>query len=465
VNVFLARLQAVRTNYNAQLSLFRYSKVVGFEKADDNLVETIAGERGRVGDLPALLRAPFAGVDIIKLRQAAVLNLFSDFSKKMENRLPTTISSFLGRIYSTEVSDGQTYYFGWRHEFEQAERESDPLDQAIKYSRVVDSIKKGTAASNWTDSLIQASFLRGMFDQLGAISDALPSFEYSSSEPLEDAEALASLALQAIGDVKLQMETFLVLSGMVSSYRGRSITWAMPEIVEAEHPFVEIENGMHPVLALNGAYSGKLPQPVSISLGLDGNLGAVITGPNAYGKTTSLKMIYLLSLLAQIGAPVPAARMRISPFNSMLFFSSEGNQSLARGLSGFTGEIDQFDREALGLIGSGKALFVGDEMFKTTDPLKARPLLLSVTENLLVKGRATFALATHFREGLEAFGAALPSVRLMQVGRGFNPNVPLTRGDNLDRSIDPGVFVDTYTEAVAARKLPPLVIAGMKKYE
>lgn len=137
---------------------------------------------------------------------------------------------------------------------------------------------------------------------------------------------------------------------------------------------ISLRDAKHPVLLLR-----KIGQVVGsdISLGVDGNQGLVLTGPNAGGKTVILKLLGLLALMSRSGIPIPAAygdldgeyKPRVDFFNPVL--ADIGDiQSVDSDLSTFSGHM-LVCREVLALAQTGHALVLMDELGSGTDPVSS----------------------------------------------------------------------------------------------
>jgi len=160
-----------------------------------------------------------------------------------------------------------------------------------------------------------------------------------------------------------------------------------PEILDGE-PLVEISAGRHPYLE-----SGEVVQN-DFALGGERNL-LVVTGSNMAGKSTYLKMVSLHAILAQLGAPVRAASMRLRP--TRVYTVIDVEDDLVRGFSYFRVEVERV-REVLSAAASdARVLGIFDELFRGTNStervLAGKEILRSLAET-----GGLFVMATHDME-------------------------------------------------------------------
>ncbi|KAL9955943.1 hypothetical protein ACROYT_G037348 [Oculina patagonica] len=151
-----------------------------------------------------------------------------------------------------------------------------------------------------------------------------------------------------------------------------------------------IKNGRHPIL------DKILPEPPTPNntYATDGSNFQLITGPNMSGKSTYLKQIALLQIMAQVGCYVPAEYASFRAADQIL--SRIGSDDdIETNSSTFTLEM----REIHYIIqnASDKSLIIIDELGRGTSSEEGVGICFSIAENLLKKKTFTF-LATHFLE-------------------------------------------------------------------
>ncbi len=163
-----------------------------------------------------------------------------------------------------------------------------------------------------------------------------------------------------------------------------------------EQNAVNIVNARHPLLML--AFQKKdMPQqviPLDVKLG-GNNAVMVITGPNAGGKTITIKTIGLLILMALSGMPIPADSSSSLPFVHNLLVDIGDQQSIESNLSTFSAHISNISR-ILKNADSGTIALI-DELGTGTDPDEGAALACAVLKELKNKGALVFA-TTHLTE-------------------------------------------------------------------
>lgn len=180
-----------------------------------------------------------------------------------------------------------------------------------------------------------------------------------------------------------------------------------PEI--ADDGVLLIEEGRHPVL--DQSATGEAFVPNDTELDLEARQIALITGPNMAGKSTYIRQVALLTLMAHTGAFVPAKRARIGLVDR-LFTRIGASDNLARGQSTFMVEMS----ETANILNNAtrRSLVILDEVGRGTSTFDGLSLAWSIVEHLhhVVGARTLFA--THYHELTELAGR-LPRLRNFNV--------------------------------------------------
>lgn len=160
-----------------------------------------------------------------------------------------------------------------------------------------------------------------------------------------------------------------------------------PNIVR-EHSLI-IKDGRHPQIEELLNKKGLKFTPISVEL-KDGV--TCITGANMGGKTVSIKLIGLLTAMAQHGLFVPAKEMTLG-LNNFIKSSIGDSQSIDKGLSSFGGEI-RLIQEAIELS-DDRGLILIDELARGTNPEEGYAISKAIVQYLIDKKSIT-VLTTHY---------------------------------------------------------------------
>lgn len=158
-----------------------------------------------------------------------------------------------------------------------------------------------------------------------------------------------------------------------------------PEI--NEDGVIDIRAGRHPLI------DQKKVVPVSLALKKDEKM-LLITGPNTGGKTVTLKLVGLFTLMAMSGLFIPAKSANLSIFDGV--YSDIGDeQSIEQSLSTFSSHI----KNTIGILDviTDKSLVLFDELGAGTDPGEGAALAVSIAEYLLRVGAKSF-ITSHFND-------------------------------------------------------------------
>jgi DNA mismatch repair protein MutS len=184
---------------------------------------------------------------------------------------------------------------------------------------------------------------------------------------------------------------------------------------------VSIRDGRHPVLEQNLNEERFVPNDVE--LGAETQV-ALITGPNMAGKSTYIRQVALLVLLAHTGSFVPAAEARIDLVDR-IFTRIGASDDLARGQSTFMVEMS----ETANILNNATArsLIILDEIGRGTSTFDGLSLAWSIIEHLHNRVGAKTLFATHYHELTELAGR-LPRVRNFNVAvREWNEQIVFLR--------------------------------------
>jgi DNA mismatch repair protein MutS len=154
-----------------------------------------------------------------------------------------------------------------------------------------------------------------------------------------------------------------------------------------------IKDGRHPVLDQNLVEEKFVPNDTSLD-GENVRL-AIVTGPNMAGKSTYIRQVALIVLMAQIGSFVPAESAEIGLVDR-IFTRVGASDDLSRGQSTFMVEMN----ETSNIVNNATArsLVILDEIGRGTSTFDGLSIAWSVAEFLHDKIKARTLFATHYHE-------------------------------------------------------------------
>jgi DNA mismatch repair protein MutS len=167
--------------------------------------------------------------------------------------------------------------------------------------------------------------------------------------------------------------------------------YVKPEIETSGN--LTITNGRHPVVEAHSQEGTFIPN--SIHLDTEKNLFVLLTGPNMAGKSTFLRQVALIILMAQTGSFVPADEAVIGIVDKV-FCRVGATDNLARGESTFLVEMN----ETANILRSAteKSLLILDEVGRGTSTNDGLSIAWAVTEYILKYIKAKTIFATHYHE-------------------------------------------------------------------
>ena len=178
-------------------------------------------------------------------------------------------------------------------------------------------------------------------------------------------------------------------------------------------PSILIRDGRHPVVERVLPTGRYVPNDAELS---DDARVQVITGPNMAGKSTYIRQVALITLLAQVGSFVPAAEAHIGLVDRI--FTRVGLQDdLATGQSTFM--VEMVETAAILNQATPRSLVILDEIGRGTSTYDGLSIARSVIEHIHNDPRlgCKTLFATHYHE-LTQLASALPGVRNLSVARG-----------------------------------------------
>ncbi|MDO4570344.1 MAG: DNA mismatch repair protein MutS [Planctomycetia bacterium] len=257
------------------------------------------------------------------------------------------------------------------------------------------------------------------------ITPALKEYEevvLSADEKQKDLERCLFLDLRdlALSHRKRMRATAAVLAELdvllAFAELAQTRNYCKPTLSEGTE--LEIIEGRHPVLDVLTPDGAFVPNDV-ISSTESGRI-LLITGPNMAGKSTYIRQVALLTLMAQIGCYIPAKEARIGLVDQ-IFTRVGASDELARGQSTFMVEMTEAAR--ILNMASYKSLVILDEIGRGTSTYDGISLARAIIEYIYKKINCRTLFATHYHE-LTDMVETFPLIRNLNVSvREWNDEV------------------------------------------
>ncbi len=196
--------------------------------------------------------------------------------------------------------------------------------------------------------------------------------------------------LSALTELARALATLDALCALAE--RSLTLDWCAPEF--SLEPGIEIRAGRHPVVQARLAESHTAFTPNDTVLGPKARL-QIVTGPNMGGKSTYMRQVALIALLASMGSYVPAQRCRLGPLDA-IHTRIGAADDLANAQSTFMVEMS----EAAQILhrASAHSLVLMDEIGRGTSTFDGLALASAIASHLHDKVRACTLFATHYFE-------------------------------------------------------------------
>jgi DNA mismatch repair protein MutS len=205
-------------------------------------------------------------------------------------------------------------------------------------------------------------------------------------------QKLRDETLRELGPLQQTAEATAVLDVICAlAETARLFRYCRPTLNETLR--LVIKDGRHPVLDQTLVEEKFVPNDTSLD-GENARL-AIITGPNMAGKSTYIRQVALIVLMAQIGSFVPAESAEIGLVDR-IFTRVGANDDLARGQSTFMVEMN----ETSNIVNNAteRSLVILDEIGRGTSTFDGLSIAWSVAEFLHDKIKARTLFATHYHE-------------------------------------------------------------------
>lgn len=156
---------------------------------------------------------------------------------------------------------------------------------------------------------------------------------------------------------------------------------------------LDIEDGRHPVVEATIENNQFIPNDTYLNT--NNNMLQIITGPNMAGKSTYMRQVAIITLLAQIGSFVPAKNANISIVDR-IFTRIGASDNLSQGESTFMVEMNEVSN--IIMSATSNSLIILDEVGRGTSTYDGLSIAWAVVEYIVKNIKAKTLFATHYHE-------------------------------------------------------------------
>ncbi len=339
--------------------------LVGWDDAPD-LASTIRDELVErppllIGDEPTI--AADVDADLDELRALRDGGRDGIASLQAEERARTGISS---------LKVGYNKVFGYYIEISNANRAAVPSDYQRRQTLTGGERYITPALKEFEEKVLTAA-------------DRIDSRERERFEALRASIATDTARLQQIAKRIAELDVLAAFAD-VAAREG----YVRPQMTDGFD--LHVDGGRHPVVERMMPRDQFIPNDVTLT---DDARLIVLTGPNMAGKSTTLRQIGLIALLAQVGSFVPA-RSVTQGIVDRIFTRVGASDNLARGQSTFM--VEMSETSAILHTATARSLVLLDEIGRGTSTFDGLSIAWSVTEHLHDRIGCKAVFATHYHE-------------------------------------------------------------------
>jgi DNA mismatch repair protein MutS2 len=234
-------------------------------------------------------------------------------------------------------------------------------------------------------------------------SRELSNLEYEEREEITKILKKLSNEIRPFVDLLLQYQDFLSDIDVIAAKAkyANKINALLPNIIEEKRLF--FREAFHPILYLNNLEKKEVTFPQTVELNQDNRI-IVISGPNAGGKTISLKTVGLLQLMLQSGMLIPVHERSETFLFDRILTDIGDNQSIENHLSTYSYRLKNMNYFLKKC--NAKTLFLIDEFGTGSDPELGGALAETFLEEFY--HREAFGIITTHYSNLKILANELP---------------------------------------------------------
>ncbi len=366
------------------------------EELESETLRGLAGELDTVDDVEARIAAAIADDAPAALADGGVVR--EGFSKELDElrTLRDGARDFIARLQARErertgiasLKVGFNKVFGYYVEVTRANLSRVPGDFIRKQTLANAERYFTPELKEWEEKVFDAE------DRIARLEQTL----------FLRVRAELALAVPRIQEASRRIAALDVMAALAEVAERRG--YVRPEVTTGFE--LDIVEGRHPVVETMMPREDFIPN--DLRLDEDGRI-VILTGPNMAGKSTVLRQVGLIQLMAQAGSFVPAKSARLGVCDRV-FTRVGASDSLARGQSTFM--VEMHETSAIVHGASDRSLVLLDEIGRGTSTYDGVSIAWAVTEHLHDNVGAKAVFATHYHE-LTQLGDRLSGVRNLNV--------------------------------------------------
>jgi len=333
-------------------------------------------------------------------------NIISLLNDAFVEEPPALLSNggFIKSEFNKDLSDFRNIKqtsINWVNDLEEKEKDLTGIKSLkIKFNRVSGyyiEIAKAFAIdvpNRYIRKQTVANFDRYITDELKEIEDKILNAQENAIK-LENAifKQIRDVLLNCCADFQLASKIIAELDCLMSFAEVAVKNNYVKPKVSSKFNHILISDGRHPVIEDLSKDSSFIPNDTILDQ--DENKIMIITGPNMAGKSTYMRQVAIITLLAHIGCFVPAKRAEIS-LTDRIFTRIGASDDLTIGQSTFM--IEMMEVANILENATKKSLVVLDEIGRGTSTFDGLSIAWAVVENIAQEKSCKTMFATHYHE-------------------------------------------------------------------
>lgn len=226
--------------------------------------------------------------------------------------------------------------------------------------------------------------------KLNSAEESLSRCEQKLFENLRQHTVTCAFELIKMARVVGMLDVLVALAELAIAH-----SWVRPKMLLKEECVIDISAGRHPIVENRCLESGNYFVPNDLMLDLKSCQTALITGPNMAGKSTIMRQVALIQIMAQMGSFVPAREATLSICDS-IFARVGASDDLASGRSTFM--VEMTETAHILHNATPHSLILLDEIGRGTSTYDGMSIAQAVAEYIHDQLTCRTLFATHYHE-------------------------------------------------------------------